>query len=125
MIFLANANFANDGSTLATLILWGLFWGLISGLVVFLASGFFQQQVMLRLLEGFASSVGTFLLVTSTLAWMTTSLLPSAAEDLAALHRVIDTTEPVTTGLSFETLCRGLGDGCPESTIEDIGHGRF
>jgi hypothetical protein len=125
MIIIANANFANDGSTLVALIYWGLFWGLIAGLLVYMAGGFFKQQVMIRLLEAFVSSIGTFLFVSTSLTWMVSSLLPSAAQDMAALYRVIGTTEPVATGLSYKTLCRALDDGCTKSTIEDMEHGRF
>jgi|GEM_PF-3047190 hypothetical protein len=70
--YLAVASFSTDAAQLSQVVYWGALWGLLIGVIVFIAGGFFQQAVILRILEGFAASVGVFLLFTNSINWVQT-----------------------------------------------------
>jgi hypothetical protein len=71
-IVFAVANFSKDASQLSQVVYWGAFWALLVGVLVFVAAGFFQQAVILKILEAFAASVAVFLLSTNSINWVTT-----------------------------------------------------
>lgn len=71
-IVFAVANFSRDASQLSQVVYWGAFWGLLTGVIIFVAGGFFKQAVILTILEAFAASVGVFLLTTNSINWVTT-----------------------------------------------------